>query len=200
MTKNTNETNTSEYSIKPLDFSNEETLQKAIAIYDEGLGQDYIEPEKLIHYAEDPNCVSLGSFLNDELVGVLIGHIITPEEITQANEYLQKYDLPLFSQDDKVALIKSIAVQKEHRRHGLATHMTTQAIEDFINMGCNKAFALSWVSNRPDSSPRMFGKLGFENLVEIKDYWTQDSIQKGYACPVCGHPCHCSAIYYLKTL
>lgn len=65
-------------------------------------------------------------------------------------------------------------------------------------MSCDLLLAVSWVSNKPDSSEGMFEKLGFEKLFTVPDYWTQDSIKEGYLCPNCGNPCRCTANFYLR--
>ena len=41
---------------------------------------------------------------------------------------------------------------------------------------------------------------GYNVMTEIPDYWYKDSVEKGYLCPQCGNPCHCSCVIFEKFL
>lgn len=110
----------------------------------------------------------------------------------------QEHNLQVSLSGFKIGLIKSVAVKPEYRHQGIGTDLTIESMVRLKKMSCDFFLAVSWVSNRPDSSQKMFEKLGFKNILSIPDYWTEESIKEGYLCPNCRNPCHCTANFYLR--
>lgn len=132
------------------------------------------------------------------LLGVAFSSLAQGQDLKKYNEELNRKEKILNLQDYRVGLIKSIAVKPEFRHRGIGTNLTIKSIIKLQGFGCDLLFAISWDSQRQDSSKKMFEKLGFQNVLEINNYWTEDSMREGYLCPNCGNPCFCRAIFYLK--
>lgn len=185
------------YSIRSLLLSDTDLIEQASAIYDESLGQKYIPVQDLVRYISKPEqYVVLGSISQDKLLGALIGSVLGDDESSGYDSVLQIHESGIRLADHRVGLVKSVAVEKRFRHCGIGTHLTEEAMRQLKKLGCGAFFAVSWVSNKPDSSQGMFEKLNYRKLIRLKNYWTQDSIEQGYDCPNCGSPCFCSAIYY----
>lgn len=174
-------------------------LKQASEIYDISLGQKYIPPDDLLRYSSNPSqFILLGAGIDEKLLGVMLAYPLDKETVNEYSRLFQEYNLPLSFSTLKIGLIKSVAVRPEYRHRGIGTKLTIQSMIRLKKMSCDFFLAVSWISNRPDSSQGMFEKLGFENMLNIPNYWTQDSIEKGYSCPNCGNPCHCTASFYLR--
>lgn len=185
--------------INDIKASDNQLLKQASEIYDISLGQNYIPSEDLSKYASDPKrFILIGAIINQTLLGVMLAYPLdkkTAEEYTHA---LQQHNIPTTLPENAVGLIKSLAVRPEYRHRGIGTKLTIESIVRLKEMSCDFFLAVSWVSNKPDSSQKMFEKLGFKNILSVPDYWTQDSIKEGYQCPNCGNPCHCTANFYFR--
>jgi hypothetical protein len=60
-------------------------------------------------------------------------------------------------------------------------------------------FMTAWKSSNGIHISSLATKLAFKPLVEINEYWRNDSIKSNYCCPECGYPpCHCDAVIYIK--
>lgn len=174
-------------------------LQQASEIYDVSLGQKYIPLEDLLRYAANPEqFILIGSVFDQALLGVMLAYPLDEDTAEEYSHTLREHNIPIQLQDYNVGLIKSVAVRPGYRHRGIGTKLTLKSMARLKEMSCDFFLAVSWVSNRPDSSQKMFENLGFRNILSVPDYWTQDSIEKAYQCPNCGNPCHCNAIFYLR--
>lgn len=186
-------------TIRDIKASDRLLLQQASEIYDISLGQNYIPREELLRYASNPTqFILIGATVNQILLGVMLAYPLDKETISKYERDFEAYNLQAPFSDFKIGLIKSVAVRPEYRHRGIGTELTVESMVRLKNMSCDFFLAVSWVSNRPDSSQGMFEKLGFENILSIPDYWTQESIKEGYLCPNCGNPCHCTANFYFR--
>ncbi len=186
------------HSFRIIDVWDDILIKKAVEIYEQGLGQEYISKEDLIKFTENKNYILIGAMVDKDLAGVMVAYPMSIKESEKYDRELYENKVPQILQNRKVGFIKSVAVEKEFRRRGIGTQLIVEAMQRLKNKECDLFFAVSWVSGLPDSSPSVFEALKFTNAVEISDYWTEDSIKEKYICPVDGNPCHCSAIFYLR--
>ncbi|MCR4263219.1 MAG: GNAT family N-acetyltransferase [Candidatus Roizmanbacteria bacterium] len=190
-----------QFIIQTLDPENTELIEKALQIYDKSLGRDYIERHALFAYALNRSrCVALAGFIEQVARGFVIGHIMSGPEKFQYLEDMLLHQIHIPLNDYTIGLIKSISVEQGFRHRGLGTELTQETMNRFVSMGCNALFAVSWISNKPDSSQHMFESLNFRRVLQIDDYWTADSIEREYQCPNCEKECHCSAVFYFREI
>lgn len=174
-------------------------LKQAEQIYSLSLGQNYISADDLMRYAANPEkYILLGATIDRKLAGIMLAFPLNEEIGREFNEAFQKNNVSIFLPQYSTGVIKSVAVHPDFRHHGLGTKLTIEAMARLKRMSTKIFAALSWDSGKPDSSPKMFEKLGYKNVLTVKEYWKQDSEEKQYACPNCGNPCHCTAIFYIK--
>lgn len=174
-------------------------LSQASDIYDVSLGQKYIPPEDLLKYANNPSeYILIGSTIEDKLLGVMLAFPLDEKTARECNEAFKKHNIPFELPRLSVGVIKSVSVHPEYRHRGIGTRLTLEAMERLRKMSCGLFLAIAWDSGKVESSPKMFEKLGYKSLLDIPEYWYEDSIKEGYQCPNCGNPCHCKAIFYFK--
>ncbi|HZQ29462.1 MAG TPA: GNAT family N-acetyltransferase [Patescibacteria group bacterium] len=182
-----------------IDQWNDDLIQKATEIYEQGLGQEYISAEDLKRYIAKSECIVIGAMVDSSLAGVMIAYPMMSEESEKYDRELYENKVPQIFQGRNVGLVKSVSVENKFRRRGIGTQLILESMQRLNEKGCDLFFAVSWYSGLKDSSPSIFESLEFIKAVKISDYWTEDSLKEGYMCPVDGNPCHCSAIFFFKN-
>jgi hypothetical protein len=59
---------------------------------------------------------------------------------------------------------------------------------------------VSWRSRRDGSSAGLFRRLGMTEGPTVERFYLEESLRDGWACPVCGCPCTCSATLFTLPL
>ena len=194
-----------------IDTWNDKLIQKAVEIYEEGLGQKYISRDDLIKFSEDKEkYILIGAMVGDDLAGVMIAYPMESQEYGKYSFELFENEVPDLFEGRKVGLIKSVSVQKKYRRRGIGTQLILESMQGLKNKGCDLLFAVAWDSGLRDSSPSIFKDLKFIDVAYIPNYWTEGSKKRdengnvvgfNYTCPVDGEgePCICPAIFFFKN-
>lgn len=94
---------------------------------------------------------------------------------------------------EPIGSFEAVAVLPGARRQGLGNRLLEDALAWFRYEGCAAAVAVSWISGRPGASAGIFQRAGFAGGPVIPDFYLEDTLSEGWACPVCGGPCHCAA-------
>jgi GNAT superfamily N-acetyltransferase len=96
-------------------------------------------------------------------------------------------------QRQPIGSFEAVAVLPDARRQGIGNRLLENSLAWFRDESCVAAVAVSWISVRSGSSAGIFQRAGFTGGRVIADFYLQDSLREGWACPVCGGPCHCAA-------
>lgn len=173
----------------------------ALAILGWSLGDRYIDREGLKGFVgSSSECIAVTAAVGREIVGVHLSEVMQPDDVTRLEDQVRAAGTPNNLDCHRVGLLKSLAVKTNARGRGVGTWLTLNSIDYFKSHGCTLVAALSWESGSEQSSRRMLEACGFEQMALMPDYWKQESIDKGYECPVCGVPCTCSATLLVKPL
>jgi GNAT superfamily N-acetyltransferase len=108
--------------------------------------------------------------------------------------------LQVFRFNDSVGLLRSLAVRPERRDRGIATQLVRKGISWSEQRGATAMLTVAWT---PPEGCHLLGIMKaekFDAVMQIDNYWTEDSKQKRYDCPVCGPVCVCSATIFRKSL
>ena len=152
------------------DFNIADT-EYVIAIADEQLGEGYVTADDL----DGKNVIVAEDIDGKRVVGFCIAYID--------------------SVDDK-AYVKTVAVAQEYSGCGIGTALVAKAVDYLKGLGAKQIFSPLWKHDGVINSDVIFRRNGFVPMREIPDYWLNDSIEKGYSCPVCGKVCHCVCVMY----
>jgi len=133
---------------------------------------------------------------NEILVGFCYSYITSFKEINK------EWDLSehQFALNDKVGILKTIAIKTEFQNKGLGNKLVKDTINYLVQKNATAIFTSLWNHPDTDSNISLMVKNGFRWQKTIPNYWTSDSIKNGYHCLVCGYPCKCLASIYLKTI
>lgn len=95
---------------------------------------------------------------------------------------------------DCQASLQTVVVHPAFRGQGIARLLGLEALSRFST--CVSWTSPAWEHNGKVPADKLLRALGFEPVFRAEDYWYADSVRRGYDCPVCGNPCHCSAVIY----
>ncbi len=142
-----------------------------VAIADKQLGEGYITA--------------------DDFVGK---KVIVAEEADENN--VVGFCIAYIDSEDGKAYVRTVAVAQEYSGLGIGTALVAKAVDYLKGLGAEQIFSPLWKHDGVVDSDVVFRRNGFVPEREIPDYWLNDSIEKGYSCPVCGKVCHCVCVMY----
>jgi GNAT superfamily N-acetyltransferase len=150
--------------------------------------------EKINHILEN----IFVSEIEDKIVGMSFLTEINKEDLIE-EFFHHKEILDKIKIEEKNNLIKLLVVDKEYRRIGIGTKLISESLSN-KEAPC---FAIGWVQRDFGfQAESILKKIGFKEVVEIKQFWLEDSLNNNYGCPYCSdYFCTCSAkIFYRKKL
>jgi ribosomal protein S18 acetylase RimI-like enzyme len=96
--------------------------------------------------------------------------------------------------------LEALAVEPAFRRRGVGSALAGASLDWMRAQGCETALALAWESGREGASAPLFRRLGFRQGATVERFYLEESLREGWACPVCGVGCRCSATLYTLPL
>nr|WP_321406621.1 hypothetical protein [uncultured Carboxylicivirga sp.] len=130
-------------------------------------------------------------FTNDSILRV------ATQQNTIAGFY---YSYSNTKQDLRQGILKTLAIHIQYRQKGLGINLFEDACIQLKQFKVQTIKTIIWNHNDDQAIIKILDQLDFKLEYEIADYWKEESILKGYICPVCGNPCNCSASIYYKSI
>lgn len=177
----------------------ESDIPHIIDISDTELGKDYLNDEDLKGFFAASDCIlRVAKKGGKEIVGFSFSYYAPPEAI---GEKMRWENMPKkFQYSTRIGVLKTVAVRSKHKGMGIGNSLVVDAQSELGKKGVPSILTVAWKSDLGINISGIMSKNGFVPNCEIEAYWRKDSIVSGYDCPVCGNPCHCSAVIYVKTL
>ncbi|MDA8092831.1 MAG: GNAT family N-acetyltransferase [Betaproteobacteria bacterium] len=89
-----------------------------------------------------------------------------------------------------------VVVDAAYRRQGVGLLLGRAALARHPD----KAWlSVAWISGSEIPADRLLRRIGFAPSCRVREYWLEDSLKRGFTCPICGHPCRCDAMLYRRT-
>ncbi|HSR24206.1 MAG TPA: GNAT family N-acetyltransferase [Candidatus Eisenbacteria bacterium] len=178
--------------VSPLDAADEEAAAAAASLLSRELGEGLYRPEWL---REDAASAAAHVLLarSPALVGAAVARLLTADD----SGYYRAFGAPaleLFT--GSVGSFEAFAVEPDHRRRGIGTRLATASLDWMRERGCDSAVTVAWQSRRSGTSARLFRHLGMAEGPTVERFYLEESLRDGWACPVCGGPCTCSATLF----
>lgn len=173
------------------DFVNTD-LPSIISIANEELGKGYFEGVLNCEKHINQSILRVVEKDNNEIAGFCYAYFNPAESLTDILRPLS-YGL-------KTGVLKTIVIKDRYKNNGLGKAFIDDMIEKLNLTQTQVVISTVWDNQFNPAIRIIMRHAGFKSYQEIPNYWTNDSIEKGYQCPVCGHPCFCSAIIYYKKL
>jgi GNAT superfamily N-acetyltransferase len=183
---------------------------RVVALLGDALGESYVDlgtVGEAINGDGTSTClVEVDS--SDRLLGAVTCYIVTPDSL---DRFLPEDQgdlvkgLRVLKFNTSIGLLRSIAVEPNYRRRGVATDLTEACIAWCAQQGASTMLTFAWLAHTDaqQASPQLTGVLkhtGFTWVETIDNYWTQDSQSKHYQCPACGPTCTCAAAVYTRAI
>ena len=112
---------------------------------------------------------------------------------------LNKYEIKrIVGNDERICVAKSLVLQKDSEKAGLATELTRRGLEKAKRMGFYSCWSPLWI--RKDGAvpaEHVIKRNGFTFYKVVHMLWVDD---KDYKCLDCNGPCKCDAAIYYKIL
>ncbi len=172
-----------------LQYINDSLQDEVLAIADQRLGRGYLTVDSFTC----SGAIVLVAIEFGKAVGFVLFHI--KEQIDFPVELTK-----MFGQPHRSVYVKSIAVKEENEQKGFATALLKMVINIGMRQNALCCYGHVWIAGNNGASARIFESLGFEEVMEIADFWYLDSVKKQFQCPVCGFPCHCKAHLVCRPL
>lgn len=171
----------------------EKDVNRGKELFDK-IGGNYITNEQLKDYIMNGICI--GVFEGKKMVGIVAGEKMKRDKVKQHNDEFPNLHLPLKA----TGLLNGLATDKNYRHRGIGRTLTHLSVEELKFLGCTTIFIESWVSGMKGQSQELLRKQGFKEIARVPNYWKKLSEEENFECPVCGIPCHCTAILFIKNL
>jgi ribosomal protein S18 acetylase RimI-like enzyme len=175
-------------------------FDRIIELTNYALGVDYISYDQLRKYVEQKH---FGFVMteNNKVVGFVINEVLSLRDL---NQRLRIEAMMLSSRqfsNDLVGLLNAVVVDPEYRHKGIASILIESSISTFKTKRVKLIASELWKSpSGVVNAGKLFEKNQFKKVLEIKEYWKQESLREGFDCIACGFPCTCSAIIYVREL
>ncbi|NLM35499.1 MAG: GNAT family N-acetyltransferase [Clostridiales bacterium] len=197
------------YEFKPI--CNNVTIKKLvkshiphiISIADNLLGKDHLTQEileKITNGSPDFYCdVAIDS--QNKVVGFYIGYITHPKIIEEKMKINQDEIPRSIKYANKIGVIKTVVVEEKHQGYGIGTKLVESCMKELKKAGVQMICSIASKNRNFNNMDGIFKNLGFNIIAEVPEYWSDESIEKGYRCPICKEPpCECSAVIYNLTI
>ena len=170
-------------------------LPAVIDIADKQLGKAYIQEQDLLIN----DVFAYVAVTAKHITGFCTGRITTKAELYSVIPKLNKIDKNLISNGNRVGIIASMAVDPDYVGSGIGTSLMKHCINLLEDNGCQVILMTAWRSQDGVHINHIAEKFGFEKIIELSEFWKEDSLRHGYQCPCCGEPpCICTAVVYQR--
>ncbi len=175
--------------IQLLEHYDEAIVAQIYSIHCQKLGAGYMSPRDYIEIIKNKNL--LIATQENRIVGFLYFYIC------KEKEFIKQKNLSLFlkTSSEEVLVLNTCAVEQE--RSGVGTKLTKFCIDNF-GKEISKIYSPVWKYGEVIHADRLLKKLGLDPVVELKDFWFEESLGVQNFCPICNNPCHCSMVVYCK--
>lgn len=90
----------------------------------------------------------------------------------------------------ETAYFQSLFVSSALQGQGWGPQLADQSLQVFKKLGAKGVVAHCWKESPNNSSLRYLKNMGFQEIIEHRDYW----VNVNYVCTRDGYPCRCTAI------
>lgn len=92
---------------------------------------------------------------------------------------------------DKICYFKANMVDEGHRGQGIGPLLLKRSIETAKLQGAVAGVTHIWMQSPGNSAFKYFTRAGGELVCIHPDRWSEDYVDFGYVCTICGESCHC---------
>lgn len=186
-------------NVKFIDFS-PEYLDSMIELGEKRFGEMYTNRDKLYSYVTNKNniCKLAVDKESNRLLGFFLSHKTNVPNLSEEFKLTEDDIRNVVGGHENLCVAKSLVLQKDAEKYGLATELVREGMEKAKKMGYYSAWSPLWI--RKDHSipaKKVIERNGFKFSEISHMLWVDD---KDYKCVDCHGPCKCDAAIYYKIL
>lgn len=174
----------------------ESDIAQIVALSDKEFGTGYLTLEHLKSFLGSDTRFCFVVDLDSVIIGFSLFEVCDTDQIHENNIIIPP---EYVTEDGLYGLVKTIAVETEYRFQGIGTTLVRVSLNQLKEL--TRIFvSVVWDKANNQKFTRIFDEIEMSFTQQIKNYWIQDSMLKGYNCVYCGlPPCKCNArIYFLN--
>lgn len=170
-------------------------IPNVISIAEKQLGEAYISIDDL----KNEDNIAIVASVDGKIVGFCVGKVELITDIYKRIPQLAEKKLQQFEVIKSVGLIASMATDPDFTGRGIGDKLLGDCIEKLKNSGSKTLLMNGWKSENGIHIGSLAKKYGFKEILEIKNFWYEDSKIHRYKCPSCGEPpCKCGAVIFVN--
>lgn len=165
------------------------------------LGEGYIETLLESRSGREKDGLFSVAIVKKKPIGYCFAYNVASEDwgkITKGKDVRLPIDVRHAMGEGHLAIIQTIAVDPEMQGCGIGNALFEYTLDKLSKRGIKRYVSLAWKSSEGTNIEGLLVRHGFQLFAEFEQFWKEDSIEAGYECPACGHPCNCSAVLYKK--
>jgi GNAT superfamily N-acetyltransferase len=114
--------------------------------------------------------------------------------------WVQEELLRLGAGTQRFGLLENVGVRAGRRGQGMGGALVEARLRWMEEQRVGFAYSFAWKT--PEGSPAepLLLAAGFQRVRELADFYLEDGLANGYACPFHGAECHCSAVLFTRLL
>ena len=115
-------------------------------------------------------------------------------DFLKENEFFIDKKIELTASCEQVVIFNTCA--SKYERRGIGALLFDFALKTFaVN---KKVYCPVWKCGENINAHKLLTKFGFTQLITLEKFWYNESLNTQNFCPVCGSPCVCDNVIYLK--
>lgn len=166
-----------------------------LSIAEKQLGEAYIVVDDLLNKEN----IAIAASVAGKLVGFCTGKKISVAELYNKIPQLAQMKLKQLEVIDDVGMVASMATDSESTGRGVGSELLAACVSELEMAGLNVLVMTGWKSEKGVHIGSLAKQYGFKEILEVPNFWYEDSKIKDSKCPSCGNPpCECSAVIFIK--
>jgi GNAT superfamily N-acetyltransferase len=164
-----------------------------LVLGENALGANYIQESTL---TDEQNMVVCAE-VQGTTVGFCTGKILASQSLSASFGRGSVCPIPALEDFAEIGWVGSIAVCRKYQRRGIGHALMEVCLQRLHDRGAELVMMTAWKTKDGIPIGSIAEAKGFRKQCEIKEFWTEDNLNKQYSCTMCHPPpCHCPAIIY----
>jgi len=166
------------------------------------LGSDYLTEQDFLEVLDADDGFCMISITDNIVSGFSICKIFGPDKIDEMLALPDCGERNALNTHRTIGLLDSVAVAQEMKGKGIGSELIDVCCKELAARGADVLCAMAWKDvNGNANIGNLLKKTGMSPSIEIMGYWNRFvASPEGHDCPVCGRPCKCSAVLYMKLI
>jgi len=170
-------------------------VSAVLSIAEKELGAAYINVDDLLAEGN----IAVYASVEGNIVGFSTAKKISTSEVYEKIPQLRGKKLRQIETAENIGLLASVATDLGWSGKGIGSALVEYCIKALEESGLNVIIMTGWKSGKGVHIGSVAKCHGFSQIMEIPEFWKEDSVENKYDCPHCGHPpCTCSAVVYVR--